>query len=745
MATTPARFLATSVALFLVVSSAYGQVEPDSIRRAAWEQFESQQGSDWEINWNEKTGTPASIVSGRTKPYSGPPDKAAEAFLKENYGLFGMQPDLSSLKLDTVRQVRNVRHVRFQQTYQGLPVYDAEYLVHLLTDGRVVMANGNYYPDIEASTTPRVSEKTAQKVALDDLGGNVELSGDVSGRLVVYPKDEQFHLAWELNVPLAPFGGWVYFVDAGSGDVLDRLNELVDVTGTGKVYPVYPNYSSSPSAITKSLYRLDGTGYLRGTYANVVNDENARAHSSSHTFSYSTTHTHFDEANLYYHIDKFRSTYINNLADANTPLGFTQITAHAHSTHPTHGDLNAWFDRSSSTRGIYFGDASSSSSYNDFAKEDKVIYHEYGHAVIYYQNSGIRSDNRNEEGSISEGVPDYFAGAHTGRSKILDYSAPFAVRNMAAPYYSNYSSLPRSGGSVNVEVHRGGEFFSAVLWDLRRNSGITAGKADWLVYAALSYVSATPTFLTFRDAMIAEDGARYNGVHACTIRSVFAARGIGSACTPTPNPPAAPTGFSVSGSVGQRPYLTWNAVSGVVGYKVYRCLSTGYTCSSFSYLATTTNTSYTDLSRLIGDGCTHAGDELAHYRVRAYNYGGESPPSGSDMTCVDANKAGATLAAQDRALEAVPTAYALEAAYPNPFNPTTEIRYALPEAADVRLTVYDGLGREVARLVDGPVGAGHQQATFDAGGLPSGLYLYRLEAKGAAEAFSKTGRMVLVK
>ena len=133
--------------------------------------------------------------------------------------------------------------------------------------------------------------------------------------------------------------------------------------------------------------------------------------------------------------------------------------------------------------------------------------------------------------------------------------------------------------------------------------------------------------------------------------------------------------------------------------------------------------------------------------MRAYNGGGNSPPSGSDgvETCADANKADAALAAQGGALEALPAAYALEPAYPNPFNPTTEIRYALPEAADVRLTVYDGLGREVARLVDGPVGAGHQHATFDAGGLPSGLYLYRLEAKGAAEAFSKTGRMMLVK
>ena len=97
------------------------------------------------------------------------------------------------------------------------------------------------------------------------------------------------------------------------------------------------------------------------------------------------------------------------------------------------------------------------------------------------------------------------------------------------------------------------------------------------------------------------------------------------------------------------------------------------------------------------------------------------------------------------AQELLPTAYALEPNYPNPFNPSTEIRFALPEAATIRLIVYDALGREVARLVDGPVGAGYQHATFDAAKLPSGVYLYRLEAKGAAETFAKTGQMVLVK
>ena len=79
--------------------------------------------------------------------------------------------------------------------------------------------------------------------------------------------------------------------------------------------------------------------------------------------------------------------------------------------------------------------------------------------------------------------------------------------------------------------------------------------------------------------------------------------------------------------------------------------------------------------------------------------------------------------------------------YPNPFNPATTIGYALPEAAQVRLEVFDLLGRSVASLVDRFQEAGSYEAVFEAADLPSGTYLYRLQAG----ALRHTGRMVLSK
>ncbi|OGG45999.1 MAG: hypothetical protein A3F84_23910 [Candidatus Handelsmanbacteria bacterium RIFCSPLOWO2_12_FULL_64_10] len=97
-------------------------------------------------------------------------------------------------------------------------------------------------------------------------------------------------------------------------------------------------------------------------------------------------------------------------------------------------------------------------------------------------------------------------------------------------------------------------------------------------------------------------------------------------------------------------------------------------------------------------------------------------------------------------LEEIPETFGIDQNSPNPFNPVTTIRYALPEGVDVQIVVYNILGQQVKALVSGKQGPGYYTATWDgrdeAGRrVASGVYLYRLQAG----SFVQVRKMLMVK
>jgi len=88
-----------------------------------------------------------------------------------------------------------------------------------------------------------------------------------------------------------------------------------------------------------------------------------------------------------------------------------------------------------------------------------------------------------------------------------------------------------------------------------------------------------------------------------------------------------------------------------------------------------------------------------------------------------------------------PARFTLQANAPNPFNPSTLIRLSLDETGPARLVVHNLLGQQVAVLLNGLLERGEHAVTFDAGTLPSGMYIYTLEAGGTRES----RRMLLVR
>ncbi|MDY0083552.1 MAG: T9SS type A sorting domain-containing protein [Ignavibacteriaceae bacterium] len=91
--------------------------------------------------------------------------------------------------------------------------------------------------------------------------------------------------------------------------------------------------------------------------------------------------------------------------------------------------------------------------------------------------------------------------------------------------------------------------------------------------------------------------------------------------------------------------------------------------------------------------------------------------------------------------EAKKIEYTLAANYPNPFNPSTNINYAIKEAGLVKLKVYDILGAEVTELVNEIQEAGYHSVEFNSGNLPSGVYIYTMQVNG----FTSSKKMLLMK
>ncbi len=149
---------------------------------------------------------------------------------------------------------------------------------------------------------------------------------------------------------------------------------------------------------------------------------------------------------------------------------------------------------------------------------------------------------------------------------------------------------------------------------------------------------------------------------------------------------------------------------------------------NYSFKASTTSTTFTDNSVWIDPNS----NILACYYVTVVNLGGQSSSS---------NKVGVHGMAPLRFDELItaetislPKEYAIFDNYPNPFNPVTTIRYNIPEPSTVSLVIYDIMGREVRRLVDGIVEPGYHAADWDsrtAAGVnvSSGIYIYRFTAQ----------------
>jgi hypothetical protein len=593
---------------------------------------------------------------------------------------------------------------------------------------------------------------------------------DEKSFLVVYPSISEtkitYHLAWVVLVQSGQFARKMkYFVDAQDGKILfvaDMIRNGGEITTqVNRLYWPLHHYDTPVTAagfpnVAVSIYNTygqrvsygytDGNGSwvssylayaayyaqfiknlneLASSYVAITNGDTKVDNSSYVTPPSSITRNWMtDETNVFHHVNVIHDFFVG------APYYYStmnyQMTAKVHD-----GNYNGWSNGTNIGFGTEDGQV--------WAGAADVIYHEYTHCVIHhiYNNAWISFDRVGQDAAMDEGFADYHACAKTsdeifGESVNVnrDLGNPLTMDNFDYnnPWYS-------------------GQIIAGVCWNLRQ----VLSSTDNLVFDALFRHSNN--FSDFANDLVAEDDNDGNPNNGTPNLEIIRSKFYGKKIYFTAGPPGAPQNAIASGSVGQHPTISWaaNSEPDLAGYKLYRKVTPDE--QQFSLIATlgTSQTSYTDAGVTIRSGGT--GGQWAQYYVKAYDLANNlSDPSNTVSKAVNYNPQKGYDDGQKWPDEpALPRDFVLEQNFPNPFNPETEIAFAVPEPADVMITVSDIMGREILTLTDGWVSAGYHKVRWtgvNASGQKagSGIYFCRLMAVGeSGKQFSGVKRMTILK
>ena len=513
---------------------------------------------DWSVHWSIKSGVPRSILGLPISMGGGPPEVIARRFLNQNRTIFNMAEGLTDLRLVEVQNLLRATHVVFRQTFSEIPVLDALYAVHLTKDGKVYLANGDYFDDVSVpSVIPAISSSDAVSIASTDLGPSLRLRSAPESELTILPYGDEFHLIWKIVIPAdEPFGQWEYFISAEDGNILGGMNKIKDHIGTVNVFERHPETGSNNiddaskikaltgvvsvferhpeagSTIIDVVSNLTGTGwYLTGTDISVFNNEPGAGPATEldGVFIYDPEDTHFDEVMVYYHAEKYREDFLGGVLGypyIGFPGAAAPVTAIVH-VQSLPNNASAIYPRT-----LYFGDGDGSTR-NNTSKENNIIYHEYQHLVTNFLAVGMLDDNPatnfNETNAMDEAFSDFFAASFDGSPILGEYFVvgPSYLRSVSNNFkMSDWdNSIPELFGPT--QFHRGGQIFSGALWEIRQQYSNSTGEI--LAFEGLTNLDISqPDFVDARMAIIAADNALFGGpmlvllkVHLTTTKFLF--------------------------------------------------------------------------------------------------------------------------------------------------------------------------------------------------------------------------------
>lgn len=322
------------------------------------------------VGFNAGTGA-ADYVSGAFTTQGATPAARARSFLQQHGQLLGVRNAQTELRvLRSVSDDLGMSHVVYEQEYRGVPVFGARLAVHLDQIGQVTAVNGQFQPGIALNDlTPTITGGEAQTLVQTRLRA-AAIEWQQAPRLVIWTHNQggaSARLVWEVRgFATAPLGRWHFFIDARTGGVVYRLNELHTLKN-------------------RSTYTAGNTNSLPGTL--VCNEANPSGCNSD-----TVAKAAHDNAGVVY--DYFMSTFNRDSYDG----------AGAELRSTIHYDVaynNAFWNGSQ----MVYGDGDGS-LFSPLAQDLDVVAHELAHAVTQ-ETSDLFYEG--QSGALNESYSDVFA------------------------------------------------------------------------------------------------------------------------------------------------------------------------------------------------------------------------------------------------------------------------------------------------------------------------------------------------
>lgn len=490
------------------------------------------------VDSHPKYGVPQRIYDIATASSRTRPEKIAAAFIKKIASSIKIKPDLSQLKFDKVKTSVLGVHVLYQQHYDGKPISGAWIRVDIDKQGRVYNVQNDLVPESilgKATKATKAAARPSAKVkqpSKDDVRAKALKVVDSAKAEIVameschFPYQGTVRSAWKVIVSGSrPRGEWKLYIDARTGDLLEKTSLLKYVAGKGSVFDPNPVVTlndvdlKNNSAIPKRAYiqvvlpDLAKTGFLEGPFA-TTSKTGKRVKRTNHRFFFERSNRAFKEVMVYFHIDRMQR-HIQS-------LGFDNVLKRPIPVNidGTRED-NSFY--SPIEKSLTFGTGGV-----DDAEDAEIILHEYGHAIQDDQVPGFGATH--EGGAMGEGFGDFLAASFFSDKKPQSMKPTLGNWDAVAysgdepPNLRRLDSNKKYPKDMRGEVHDDGEIWSASLWELRAAMGRLA--TEKLVIAHHFLLTRFSKFEDAARALITADGNLNGGANETTIRGVFTRRGI---------------------------------------------------------------------------------------------------------------------------------------------------------------------------------------------------------------------------